>query len=1217
MEGFNLNKAALEGANLIESGAGTGKTYNIAGLYIRLILEKKLQINEILVVTFTRAATEELKDRIRKKIRLTIAAIISGRCDDSTLAELARNIPNKNEAIRRLNSALREFDEAAIFTIHGFCQRILHDYAFESGGLFDTELITDQSKLLGEAIDDFWRERISDASLPLVNYMRGPEAGNVNSPSKLLEVVGKLYARPLLKVIPSVRIPDVNNLEKNHQAAFVTVQQAWPSAKKDVERTLMDSPGLNRKSYNKDSIPIWLNQMDILLASDGSNPVLFEKFIKFTTGELKRGTKVKFKNEPFTLPFFGLCDKLLECSQKLSAAYDQVLLALKTELFDYLRRELANKKLSKNVQYYDDLLVKVHNALHSTVGNRLAATIRTRYKAALIDEFQDTDPIQYDIFKKIFNHPGSILFLIGDPKQAIYSFRGADIFAYMKAIDQADSRYTLTKNWRSEPGLITATNEIFGDAAKPFIYDKIPFIPATPANDDKRKILQINSQTRPQFQLWFLDSDQFEEHDFTNGFIKKDAARELLTKALTAEILNLLRLGDKNKITLGERSLQAGDIAVLVRTNKEARNVKAALSNSNIPSVLYSDQSVFATDEAEAIARLLAAVANPRSEISVKAALTTGIIGIRGEQLFDLEQDNNRWENWLGKFKEYNEIWIAYGFIAMFSRLMCDQNVRLRFLTLPDGERRLTNILHIAEILHRQEGEVKLGIAGLLKWLALQNSADISASEYHQLRLESDENAVKIVTVHKSKGLEYPIVFCPFAWGDSRLKQNRPNIFHDPNSDNALTLDLGSEQYANNKSYAEQELLAENLRLLYVALTRARHRCYLAWGRINQAGTSALAWLLHQPSFDKLSNIIEATENYFNGLDDTKIRTRLEMFSDKANGAIELSSLPTGHADIYTPPPVSDYKLNHRIFSGSIDRLWRISSFSHLISGKTLAIELPDYDSPTAKLPPTSPIDETPSSAERPQGIFAFPRGAIPGTFCHDLFEHLDFTNTDNSVLSELVRSKLITYGFDLSWQGTISNMVKKVLTAPLPTGSGFFNLSQIDNKSRLNELEFYFPLKTVTPNKLKDVFSKHGEASIGTVFPETIGRLNFSPVKGFMKGYIDLVFRHNDKYYIVDWKSNHLGNRPKDYCRENLAEVMSQSFYALQYHIYAVALNKYLSLRQPGYAYDTHFGGVYYIFLRGVEPESGGDFGIFRDKPSADLITELSQLLIDEKQQP
>ena len=907
----------------------------------------------------------------------------------------------------------------------------------------------------------------------------------------------------------------------------------------------------------------------------------------------------------------------MKCFQDLCSAYDQYLLALKTELFDYLRRELTDRKLTKNVQYYDDLLLKMHNALQGTAGNSLAATIRDRYKAALIDEFQDTDPIQYDIFRTIYNQPDSALFLIGDPKQAIYGFRGADIFAYMKAIDQVDNRYTLTRNWRSEPGLISATNEIFGGARKPFIYDKIPFISAVPAGDDKRKILQIDGQNKPQFKFWFIDSSQLEENNLTNGFISKSTAYDLLTRAVISEVSNLLIMGDKNKITIGDRALQAGDIAILVRTNNEAQIVKDALAENNIPCVLYSTKSVFDTVEAESVERLLTAIANPENEILIKAALISRIIDIRGEELFELEQDSNLWENWLRQIKDYNGIWNELGFITMFSRLLSDQKVRSRFLSLPDGERRLTNILHIGEILHRQASENKLGITGLLKWLALQKSADVSTPEYHQLRLESDENAVKIVTIHKSKGLEYPIVFCPFAWGDSRLKKNRDNIFHNANNDNELTLDLGSEEYGINRKHAEKEQLAENLRLLYVALTRARHRCYLSWGRFNQAGSSALAWLLHPPDCDDRSNIVEASESRFKELDDSDIRVRLEKCCERTDGAIELSPLPVDQVIKYIPPCIIDRKLDCRKFSGAIDYLWRISSFSHLISGKIPAIELPDYDTPQADITQTDRVDEKSYLIEKPSGIFAFPRGAIPGTFCHDLFEHLDFTDTDSPQTAELVGNKLNAYGFDITWQETIADMVKKVLTARLSSDSDVFNLSQIDSKNRLNELEFYFPLKTITPDKLRDIFMKHDESSAAKDLPETIGRLNFSPVKGFMKGYIDLVFRYHDSYYIVDWKSNHLGNRPEDYSRDNLAQAMGKSFYTLQYHIYTVALNKYLSLKYKDYNYDAHFGGVFYVFLRGVNPEPGNNNGLFYDKPSAGLIGELSQLLINDKRQP
>ncbi|MCP4582927.1 MAG: exodeoxyribonuclease V subunit beta [candidate division Zixibacteria bacterium] len=1212
MQEFELNKVHLEGTNLIEAGAGTGKTYNIAGLYIRLVLEKRLDVSEILVVTFTKAATEELKDRIRGKLRGTIAAFKSGRSDDPTLAELVKNSGDSRDAIRRLQAALRGFDEAAIFTIHGFCQRMLHDNAFESGSLFDTELIVNQWALLREIVDDFWRKYFYSASPMLINYLRDKKGNKIDSPDKLLKFLGGHQNRLFIKIIPKVEITDAQKAESGFKSVFDKARHEWPAARQEVERTLINCKALKRNIYKAESIPAWITRMDSLLSSDGNNANLFDKFDKFTTSGIKKGTRKK--DDPPELGFFELCEDLSLKADELRNIYNQFYLGLRIKLLEYLDIELTKRKRKQNIQFYDDLLTRMYEALHGPNGGSLAQAIRKRYKAALIDEFQDTDPVQYDIFKTIYGNEGGILFLIGDPKQAIYSFRGADIFTYIKAIGQVNHRYTLGRNWRSEKGLIRALNEIFSGTARPFIYDDIPFQPASPAGDENKPVLTIDGKSESPFQIWFLDADSIKTSDRDKNFIAKSIAYDRLTRAVSAEISRLLSLGDRNKITIGERSLQAGDIAILVRTNREALIVQNSLAALNIPCVLHSTDNIFDSHEALETERVIAAVVNPGNEGLIKAALATDMIGIGSEELYELSGNDARWEAWLNIFRDYHDLCSRQGFISMFRRLMADQKTRSRLLAFPDGERRLTNLLHLSEILHQQAAESKLGITALLKWLSLMRNPNTPRIEEHQLRLESDENAAKIITIHKSKGLEYSIVFCPFTWGDSRITGFRDNIFHDESNDNELTLDLGSDDYELNRKFTERELLAENIRLMYVALTRARHRCYFPWGRFNKAGTSAPAYLIHQPAISESIKVVDDTEQNFKNLGNRDILTGLETLKDKADGTIGLSTLTIKQGLVYSPLIASKLKLNCRQFSGDIDQHWRISSFSHLVSGKTVALELPDYDSLDLAANRREEEIETISAIESPSGIFLFPKGAKPGTFCHDLFENLDFTDTDNAALTELVNNKLSAYGYDLSWCETIREMIRNVLTTPMSTGNGALSFSQVNKESRLNELEFYFPLNTITPNKLKDLFDKYSQAGVSDKFPETIEQLSFSPVKGFMKGYIDLVFKHQDKYFIVDWKSNHLGNTCKDYNRQNLAITMAANFYTLQYYIYTVALHKYLSVRLPGYSYNRDFGGVLYIFLRGVDPRFGDNYGIFSDKPNVELIEELTKLLIAER---
>jgi exodeoxyribonuclease V beta subunit len=1201
---LDLSTAPLEGTNLIEASAGTGKTYTISGLFLRLVLEKGLSVDQILVVTFTEAATDELKHRIRSQLRRAINAFTEGFDEDTFLNDLVKKGNNSEVALRHLREALRAFDQAAIFTIHGFCRRMLYENAFESGSLFDTELVADQEELKAEIVYDFWRKHIYEASHLFVHYV----FDNKVSPDSLLSLLGNRVTQPHLRIIPRLEISDTSPQEKVFQACFKRVRLAWQSDRSEVESILLTHEGLSRTKYREANVAGWIQSMDDYVASEGKNVALFKGFEKFTSREIEGAAK---KNRrPPTHPFFDLCEALKQEHKKLVKAFEQRLLGLKAALFGDVQRELAKRKEEKNIQSFEDLLIRLHRALEEEGGNELAKAIGTRYKAALIDEFQDTDPIQFAIFKKVFGSKNSILFLIGDPKQAIYSFRNADIFAYMDAAASVERRYTLKKNWRSEPDLIAGTNTLFSNTDHPFVYDRIPFQPATAAARKDPELLTMEGKTEPSLQLWFVNASKVTGLDKP---MTKSLTRQLIPVAVAAEISRLLHLARRHKILLGGKVLEEGDIAVLVRRNDEARLMQEVLAGLHIPSVLHSTADLFQSHEAQEMERLLAGIVEPNNEKLVKAALATDMIGVRGEGLESLMKDGIVWEQWLVKFREYHDLWNKNGFIQMFRYLLLEEKVMTRLMSLHDGERRNTNVLHLSEVLHEASAERKLGMARLLKWLSEQRDPDAERLEEHQLRLESDENAVKLVTIHKSKGLEYPVVFCPFAWDGSRARKPRDLFtFHNEADHMRLTLDLGSENMDGNRLMAEKEQLAENVRLLYVALTRAKNRCYLVWGRFNEAETSAQAHLFHQRRSLKGRDVLSALEERFTGLSDEGVLAELESIQAKACGSIEVSAMPTEAGKACSPSRGERVTLACREFSGIIDRSWQIASFSSLVTDELHTADLADHDATALPEPHDEKVIEPSTIKEELSGIFAFPRGTKAGTFMHDIFEHLDFSQGDPSQIERLVADKLREYGFEFTWLGTLCHMIQKVLSIPLEPSHETFTLSRIGSKDRLNELEFYFPLKSISPRKLNRVFRKYAGRGLPADFPERIERLHFSPVRGFLKGFMDMVFQFEGRFYLVDWKSNVLGSRVEDYGQESLAETMKQECYILQYHLYAIALNQYLQVRLPGYNYENHFGAVYYIFLRGVDPDWGPGFGIFRDRPSGELISELCASLID-----
>lgn len=1202
---FDLLKSPLEGTNLIEASAGTGKTYTITGLFLRLILEKNLSVNEILVVTFTEAATQELKDRIRRRLRQAAEAFSVGHSDDAFLRSLVIHSTNTKRALDNLREALRSFDQAAIFTIHGFCRRILLENAFESGSLFDTELVANQENLVREIVDDFWRMHFYKASPLFMNYI----LINKLTPQSLCAMLSNRVSQPYLKIIPGLQIPDTSFEEQSFKTAFEKVRQAWPSSRIRVEEILAGYEGLNRAKYKKPQIPAFIQAMDHYTASEVPHVGLFSGFDKFTTSEI--GASLKSNYSPPEHRFFDLCEALKQMHTALERLFRQRLLGLKAALFPYVRDELKRRKADKNIQSFDDLLLKLESALKNKGGKLLAKEIGTKYKAALIDEFQDTDPVQYAIFNSAFNHENSILFLIGDPKQAIYSFRGADIFAYMAAAKDVRTRFTLGENWRSEPGLIAAINTLFSGKTHPFIYDRIPFEPTAAARVQDPEVLRLYGKPESHLTLWFVDAEKSAQQGKP---VSKGRAKELIPRAVAAEISRLLALGEKKRAQFGKRPLSEGDIAVLVRTNSEARLMQKALNESRIPSVLYSTETVFESHEAMEMERVLHGIAEPHDLNALKTALVTDMIGLKGEELEAMATGQKSWEPWLIKFREYHDLWNRLGFIRMFRTLLLVEEVLPRYMLFSDGDRRNTNLLHLAEVLHQISAEKNLNMEGLTQWLSQQRDRETPEVDEHQLRLESDENAVKLVTVHKSKGLEYPVVFCPFTWGGSRIRDSKtPFTFHDASEQNRLTLDIGSEDMEKNRSFAEKELLAENLRLFYVALTRAKSRCYLVWGRFNQAETSAPAYLFHGPDSWKSEGVVDATVTKCASLKDHAMLADLDRISQKSAGHIGLYEMPLqGGEEQLLPPPEKEPSLSCLTFAGKIDRQWRISSFSSLIVGLPHGEEIPDRDETgSADLLETEGLEQREIQEEHGD-IFSFPKGALAGTLVHDIFEHLDFMEKDDVRVKNLVADKLKQYGFDPQWQEALCRMIQKVLTAPLDPQTKGLSLTCISNQDRLSELEFYFPLKTISPETLKKVFQSHpGAPPLPKSFPDAIGRLQFAPTRGFMKGFMDLVFTYKDRFYLVDWKSNHLGNRVEDYVLERLSPAMQNEFYVLQYHIYTLALDLYLKRRLPGYRYEEHFGGVFYIFLRGVEPEKGTDYGIYRHRPSPELITALRETFI------
>ena len=1037
------------------------------------------------------------------------------------------------DAQARLRLAIESFDEAAIFTIHGFCQRALGETAFAAGQPFERELIADQGELVAAVARDAWRRTLADASPNwakwLVERVQGPDGLAQRVRSHLGRIDARLVA------------PDETDRQAVEQAfgmALTTVRHYWQADARAILDWLAGAK-LHQGSYGPKKMQPRIAAFERWLANDPVLLPLPKDCDHF--GLAKITQKTNQGGQLPTHPFFAAVDDLLAAAAQLEQAYDNGLHRLVRDFLTTARTELAERKRRTGQQTYDDLLVDLAQALDGPAGEKLAADLRVRYRIALVDEFQDTDPLQLKIFLRVFSEA---LIFVGDPKQAIYGFRGADVFAYLAARARADSGYALLDNRRSDAALLTAVNALF-ERPLPFLIEDMTYEPARPAMME-RKVCRIDDDAAP-LTLWTMPPPT-DAKSFT-----KEAAQSMAAEAVAADIARLLRLSTTGGATLGDRPLIGGDIAVLVRRHREGDAVRAALARHGIACVSGGGGSIWHSEEAEDLERLLLAVAAPTREGLVRAALATVLLGADATQLAAWAADDTAWSQQLNRFHDDLLLFRERGFMAMWRRLLRREGVVARLLARPDGERRLTNYRHLAELLQAAEQETALDIDGLARHIARQR--DVPEGEENQLRLESDAQLVRIVTLHAAKGLQYPVVYCPFLWLGPEDRKDWPVFAHDAGQ----CLDFGSVRIDALRVAAAREAAAEELRLAYVALTRAEHRCIVAWGKVNDFARSPLAWLLFGPREVVAGDPLAWLADRVKASDETALTDELQTLASGLAGAIKLLPLPgDGAAPVSSAMVASD--LAPRIFTGRIPAPWHVQSFSSLAARLAEEADTADRD---AVVPQSAVLPELTFAS-----IHAFPRGTRAGSCLHALFERIDFQQ--RVPVGPQAAAVLAEFGYPPEWRPVLERLVADVLATPLnATG---LRLNEIARGERLVELEFAFPL---------------GSAANG---------INGA---GYMKGFIDLVFRHAGRWYIVNWKSNWL----EDYGPEGLDAAMRQHRYDLQLRIYAAALKRALACREPGRDWEESFGGVFYLFLRGMAP--GTTHGIHFSRPSIDEIDE------------
>lgn len=1190
MKPFKLHSAPLEGKTLIEAGAGTGKTYTLAGLFLRLVVEQGLAIEQILVVTYTKAATEELKTRIRSRLNAAKHAFDGKPAEDDSLALLKEGSQDPQAARRRIADALTNFDRAAIFTIHGFCQRLLQNFAFETGHLFQSELQQDSAPLVQEMVADFWRRYIINAPHELARFA----LQKLKGPDQLSRIIA-YCAHPNIKVLPEGIKPSLSAIAPWRTAAD-RLQRQWTESGAGIAHLLKD-PGLNARYYGKcepDSHrpPYTHRQLRLLEWSayldqwNGKYP-LEEKRVKYLgTSLLKKYTKKGHVTPEH--PFFDMCDDSLDAQSRMEGQMERYLRYLKIRLLQQTRSVLDRKKQRKNILFFDDLLLHIHLALKGAHGDALVQAVRRQYRAALVDEFQDTDLVQCEIFQRLFARPPMMLFMIGDPKQAIYSFRGADLFSYLKAADTADRCATLTRNWRSTPSLVQAVNALFEAHTSPFGFEQIRYHPAEAAR-------QVTSPVPVPLTLWYLTRT---EGEAPSKPISQDDATKAIASAVAEEVVRLL--------SAHREKIEPWEIAVLTRTHVQSQIIKSALSKRKVPAVLHSAGSVFDTEQADALQRVLEAVADPHDPGKVRAALAQEMFGLKAADFHEgMEGNSYRWQQRWANFYRDHLIWLHRGVYPMLRAVMAREKVKSRLLCLPDGERALTNVLHLAELLHEAENDHGLGPEGVVRWLADQRQSAVQGED-KQLRLESDADAVRIITMHKSKGLQFNVVFCPFTWGGIRMDKEAV-VFHDASDEDRWTLRLGPDIPPEEQLEARKEILAENLRMLYVALTRARERCYLAWGRINDTELSAPAYLFHgMKTATHLGDWLTPLADKMKSLTDTHFISELERLSRHSKGTIRIETLPDPTEQVFDPPSKERKPGRRRTLRRPIARHRPMASFSSLTAATHGADDV-RADSQWSARDASSQGEVTFEF----DTLFSFPKGARAGLFFHDLLEYWDQTGGRPGQQEALILSKLRAHGFDAQWHPAVDRLLNHLSAKRLHSSGNEFCLSQVTLEQRINEMEFYFPLKRFSSEQLKECFKRYGDADLHDAVGRRLERIRYAPEQGFMNGFTDTVIQYRHQYFLLDWKSNHIGHHPESYDPSALERCMVGEDYFLQYHLYTVALNRLLAQKVVGYRYERHFGGVFYIFLRGITADPAETSGLYFVKPDGLLISALDDIMI------
>ena len=1212
----------LWGSRLIEASAGTGKTWTIAALYLRLILghggperayARALTPPEILVMTFTRAATRELSDRIRQRLLEAAQAFRhpESRPADALLDELLAVFPTdaqRKQAAWRLALAAESMDEASIHTIDAWCQRTLREHAFDSGSLFDEELVADEEALLIEAVQDYWRQECYpldrhgleqvmavwpdvDALRQDVKDLLAQGAGQDGGASSLIDALARAQAL--------------------QDGQLATIRAQWLTQTQALlEFVLSQDPpgkkGWNGKKFSVKTLSKWLDELACWARgeSDALMPKLSDTAWERFTPDGLQACWTQGSDMP-ELP--QACHEFARLKPRLQALQGPAA-AARLHAAARVAHRLQQLKSHAGTFGFNDMLERLHAALQGESGASLRQRILAQHPVALIDEFQDTSPLQYGIFDRIYrtadNRREQALLLIGDPKQSIYGFRGADIYSYLQARQATEGRhYRLKVNYRSTEALMDAVNHCFLRAEQDRVEGAFGF-----RSEAGNPLPYVEVSARGREEHWVDGGGRRPAltlvHDLEPRSSK--AIRKLFAGRCAEQIVGWLNDAGNGFAREDGRfeRLRPRDIAVLVRTGKEAAAVRFALQRRGVASVYLSDKdSVFQSEEARDLVHWLRGVATPQDAALVRAALALRTLDLSLAELDALFADDEAFDRQALLLRELQQAWKTQGVLTMLRQSLHRFELAARWLRQDGGERRLTNFLHLAELLQNASRELE-GEQALIRWLQHQIDERAQQGEEQVVRLESDDDLVKLVTVHKSKGLEYPAVCLPFGTSFREVTRRLTRSATLPGADGAreLVLQLGDADIER----ADRERLREDLRLLYVAMTRPRHAIWIGFSSVKvgqsdkcHSHKSALGYLVGGSGIEAGADWLVPLQRL------AEDQPAIALVDAKAQdlGQVGLTRLRRSDSDAALAEPLH--------YAGEFDRQWTIASYSRLTRElKTQAGGL----SPFAALRPAD--DEAVEDTDETSDIQAvklpaqadirhrFQRGSVAGNFLHGQLEWLageGFALADDPGLCDRLRKRIEHSPYQNDAEALLP-WLQAVVQTPLPGPevalSGLLGAQA--------EMEFWLPARQLRTERIDRLCREH--LLDGLPRP----RLQSSELHGMLMGFTDLVFEHEGRYWVLDYKSNHLGATDGDYSAPALAAAMARHRYDVQAVIYLLALHRLLRSRL-GEAYDPaeQLGGALYLFLRGME---GPARGVCLIQPEPELLAALDAMLNPEE---